>query len=92
MELLTVKSSFEDLTVAKTTKLVDRRQAQKKTIDSQVSILKDLAKERKETLDPDLIFLDGRVSGASLERSALDQMRDRAFRGEIDKVYVLSPD
>ena len=68
------------------------RQAQEQTIDSQVEALRDFGKTRNEPVDPDLEFLDNGVSGASLERQSLDRMRDRALRGEIDQIYVLSPD
>jgi len=62
------------------------------TIEAQISSLKEKAKSRGYVIDPNLIFTDNGVSGAVLERPALDALRDRAFYGDIDKVLVLCPD
>ncbi len=63
-----------------------------RTIESQIETLKDYAKSRRESIEPDLHFIDEGVSGACLERPGLDKLRDAAFRGIVDRVYVLSPD
>lgn len=67
-------------------------QAKEKTIDSQISAIIDHAESSGETIDPTLHFIDNGVSGATLERPGLDQLRDKALEGEVTKVYVLSPD
>ena len=39
-----------------------------------------------------MLFIDAGVSGATLIRSQLERMRDRAALGLIDRLYILSPD
>jgi len=68
------------------------RQAQEGTIDSQIAAIKDYVLEAGGRVEPGLTFIDNGVSGASLIRPALDALRDKAVAGEIDRVYVLSPD
>ena len=68
------------------------KQAQDKTIDSQVAAIIEHAQSLGEKIDPDLHFTDNGVSGASLERPGLDRLRDKSLAGEVTKVYILSPD
>lgn len=68
------------------------KQAQEKTIDSQIDSILEYAATSGEKIDPDLRFIDDGVSGACLERPGLDQLRDKALSGNVTKVYVLSPD
>ena len=68
------------------------KQAQEKTIESQLAALKDFAASKGDVIDPDLFFIDDGVSGSTLERPGLDRLRDKSFRGQVSKVYVLSPD
>lgn len=68
------------------------KQAQEKTIDSQIASIIEYANILGERIEPELYFLDDGVSGASLERPGLDRLRDKALTGEVAKVYVLSPD
>jgi site-specific DNA recombinase len=68
------------------------RQAQEKTIDSQIDSIIDYANSVGEKIDPDFHFIDEGISGARLERPGLDKLRDKALSGEVTKVYVLSPD
>jgi site-specific DNA recombinase len=68
------------------------KQAQEKTIESQIAGIIDYANTMKEKIDADLHFIDNGVSGAYLERPGLDKLRDKAIAGEVSKVYVLSPD
>lgn len=44
------------------------------------------------SLLPDHEYLDEGISGAPLDRPALDRLRDGAQRGEFDAIVVLSPD
>jgi site-specific DNA recombinase len=41
---------------------------------------------------PDHAYLDEGISGARLDRPALDRLRDGAQRGDFEAVVVLSPD
>jgi len=68
------------------------KQAQEKTIDSQIANIIDYANTLGEKIDPDLHFIDDGISGAYLERPGLDRLRDKAFLGEVSKIYILSPD
>jgi site-specific DNA recombinase len=68
------------------------KQAQEKTIDSQIAAILDFAATSGESIDPDLHFIDNGVSGASLERPGLDRLRDKAISAELSRVYILSPD
>jgi site-specific DNA recombinase len=68
--------------------------AQKKeaTIDSQLHLLKEHVQQQDWSLLPTHVYADEGVSGARLDRPALDRLRDVARRGEIDAVLILSPD
>lgn len=69
-----------------------QHQADEATIQSQVAVLKDRITADGFTLDDVLVFLDDGYSGASLQRPALERLRDLAFVGGIDCLYVHSPD
>ena len=51
------------------------KQAQERTIESQIAAIEDFVKSKGEQVDPDLYFLDDGISGATLERPALDRFR-----------------
>ena len=44
------------------------------------------------SLLPEHAYIDDGISGARLDRPALDRLRDAARRGELDAVVILSPD
>src|SRR5262245_44293263 len=67
-------------------------QHQERTIGSQVRALHPYIPQQGWRLLPDHEFLDEGISGARLDRPALDRLRDGAQRGEFDAVVVLSPD
>jgi site-specific DNA recombinase len=67
-------------------------QQQEGTIDSQVRSLKLYIQQQGWTLLPEHEYIDDGVSGARLDRPALDRLRDGARQGEFDAVAVLSPD
>jgi site-specific DNA recombinase len=69
-----------------------QQQHQEHTIDSQVHLLTHYIQQQGWTLLPDHAYLDDGMSGARLDRPALDRLRDAAQRGEFDAVVVLSPD
>jgi site-specific DNA recombinase len=68
------------------------QQVQQGTIDSQLAAVQKFATENGLKVDPDLIFADNGVSGATLARPKLDALRDRAVAGEIDQILILAPD
>ncbi len=67
-------------------------QAQEQTIASQVAALKERIAAEGLTLDEELSFLDDGVSGTTLTRPALERLRDVAYSGGFQKLYVHSPD
>ena len=68
------------------------QQVHDKTIEAQIAELETYATEQGLPLQADLYFLDDGVSGTSLGRPSLDQLRDHAFHGHVDSVLVLNPD
>ena len=60
------------------------RQRQDETIQSQTVGLRELAAERGLLLPEDLVFEDEGFSGATLQRPALERLRDRAAEGAFE--------
>jgi site-specific DNA recombinase len=67
-------------------------QHQEGTIASQVRSLRQHIHQQGWSLLPDHECLDEGISGARLDRPALDRLHDGAQRGAFDAVVVLSPD
>ena len=67
-------------------------QAQEQTIDSQVTALQQRVMDDGCELPDELCFLDDGVSGSTLMRPALERLRDMAYVGGFQKLYVHSPD
>jgi site-specific DNA recombinase len=68
------------------------RQRQDETIHSQTVGLRELATERGLLLSEDLVFEDEGFSGATLERPALERLRDRAAEGAFEVLLCHAPD
>lgn len=68
------------------------QQEQEATIDSQVDALETYARQHGYRTSPDLIFLDRGVSGAQLNRPALNRLRDLAPEGLFQILLCYSPD
>lgn len=68
------------------------QQAQAGTIASQVAALKERVAQDGFALSEELCFLDEGYSGSTLIRPALERLRDLAYSGGIDRLYVHSPD
>jgi site-specific DNA recombinase len=68
------------------------RQAQEQTIDSQVEDLHKQVAADAATLQDKNRFLDDGVSGSTLNRPALERLRDAAYTGDFRRLYVHSPD
>ncbi len=62
------------------------------TIESQRRALKHHIQHHGWSLLPEHEYIDDGISGARLDRPALDRLRDAARRGEFDAVVILSPD
>jgi site-specific DNA recombinase len=68
------------------------RQRQEQTIQSQTAALHELACERALVVPDGLVFEDEGFSGASLQRPALERLRDRAAEGAFDVLLCHAPD
>jgi site-specific DNA recombinase len=62
------------------------------TIESQRRCLEQYIQHQGWGILPEHEYVDEGLSGARLDRPALDRLRDAARRGEFDGVVVLSPD
>ena len=68
------------------------RQEHERTIASQLDALKAFISAHGHTLVPNGTFCDDGISGARLDRPALDALRDGVQAHAFDAVVVLSPD
>src|SRR5919108_6132774 len=68
------------------------RQRQEQTIQSQTVALRELAETRELLVPDELVFEDDGFSGASLQRPALERLRDRAVEGCFEVVLCYAPD
>jgi site-specific DNA recombinase len=68
------------------------RQRQEQTIASQTAALREFAEQRELLVPDEFIFEDDGFSGASLQRPALERLRDRAFEGCFEVVLCHAPD
>ena len=68
------------------------QQAKENTVASQVEVLRQRITEDGLTCEQELCFIDDGCSGGTLVRPALEQLRDLAAAGGLDRLYVHSPD
>ena len=68
------------------------QQSQQSTIDSQIEALRERVKDDGLSLDDELCFIDDGFSGGTLIRPALERLRDVAYAGGFQRLYVHSPD
>src|SRR5215212_5690628 len=68
------------------------RQAESQTIEQQLERLYAYAAQQAWSSGPEQIYRDDGVSGARLDRPALDRLRDAVARGEVDRILITSPD
>ena len=85
-------SPIGDLRVAIYARVSSEQQAQAATIESQIQDLKDRIARDGYELEAEFCFLEDGFTGATLVRPALEQLRDAAYHGGIDRLYVHSPD
>ena len=67
-------------------------QAQARTIQSQLAALRERIAEGGGVLIPEHEFVDEGYSGSTLIRPALERLRDAVAAGEVQRLYVHSPD
>jgi site-specific DNA recombinase len=68
------------------------RQVKLQTIERQLQTIHRHAQDKGWELPEEDLFRDDGYSGASLDRPALDALRDKVRIRELDAVVVLSPD
>jgi hypothetical protein len=68
------------------------QQRQENTIASQTASLIEFAKNHELEVPKEWVFEDEGYSGATLERSGLERVRDLAAEGQIQMVLAYSPD
>jgi site-specific DNA recombinase len=68
------------------------KQQLNENIASQIAALKDYAMRHDYQISPQEIYQDDGYSGATLDRPALDRLRDAVAQGRIEAVIILSPD
>jgi site-specific DNA recombinase len=85
-------SSPRRLCVALYARVSSDQQAQAGTIESQLQALKERIRSDGYDLEDELCFLDDGYSGATLQRPALERLRDVIYAGGVDILYVHSPD
>ena len=85
-------ASVDDLRVAIYARVSSDQQAQDATIESQVYDLKQRVASDGYELEEEFCFLDDGFTGKTVVRPAFEQLRDVAYHGSIDRLYVHSPD
>ena len=68
------------------------QQADAGTIASQLAALRERIAADGGTVLPHLEFIDEGYSGGTFVRPALERLRDAAYAGEVDRLYVSDPD
>ena len=84
--------SKSELRAALYARVSSDQQAKAATIESQLSALEGRILQDGHALDPELRFVDDGYTGSTLLRPALERLRDVAYAGAIDVLYVHSPD
>jgi site-specific DNA recombinase len=82
----------DTLNVALYARVSSQRQAEEMTIQSQVAAIRERIKQDGLLVDEAFCFLDEGYSGSTLQRPALERLRDVAYCGGMDRIYVHSPD
>ncbi|AGA26388.1 recombinase family protein [Singulisphaera acidiphila] len=81
-----------NLRVAIYARVSGESQAKEDTIASQLEVVTQRVADDGLECDPESCFVDDGVSGSILVRPGLEQLRDQAAAGAIDRLYVLDPD
>jgi site-specific DNA recombinase len=82
----------DKIQVALYARVSSEKQAEEVTIRSQEAALRQRIEVDGLKIAPELCFTDDGFSGKTLRRPALERLRDLAYDGAIDRLYVHSPD
>ena len=74
------------------TRVSSSKQSEDGTIESQISLLIDYAKKHDFDIPEGWIFQDNGVSGTTIQRPALDSLRDLIASGSVDVILIYHPD
>jgi site-specific DNA recombinase len=85
-------SAISNLRIALYARASSAQQGKAGSITRQLAELRQRITEEGGSLDDEACFVDKGVSGVSLARPALQRLRERAARGDLDRLYVLAPD
>lgn len=80
------------VTVSLYARVSSGKQAQENTIASQVAAIEKQISMDGYRLLREHEFIDNGYSGSNLVRPGLEKLRDKVIEGEIDKIYIHSPD
>jgi site-specific DNA recombinase len=81
-----------NLRVALYVRVSSGQPAEAKAIAQQLAELRHRIAKDGGSFDDGHCYIDRGVPGASLQRPALQRLRDQAARGSLDRLYVLAPD
>ena len=82
----------DTISVALYARVSSQRQADEMTIQSQLAALRERIEQDGGKVTDELRFLDEGYTGGTLVRPGLERLRDTAWSGGIDELYVHSPD
>jgi site-specific DNA recombinase len=86
------KRATQHNAVALYARVSSERQAEEKTIESQLASLHAYAKEHSYKIEEKNVFVDNGISGTELVRPGLEALRDAVAMHTIDCIVVLCPD
>jgi site-specific DNA recombinase len=69
-----------------------QKQKEGETIESQISALREFANKEKYEIPENWIFLDNGISGSTLQRPALDELRDMIRIESVEAILIHAPD
>src|SRR4030088_3305281 len=79
-------------TIAFYARVSSEAQSRDHTIDSQVAALKERIAADGFQLEPDHGYVDDGCSGTSLQRPAMEKLRNPLAGGHVERIYVPAPD
>lgn len=81
-----------NLRIAVYARVSSEQQGDASSLDRKLVEMRQRIAQDGGSLDDEACFVDKGVSGDSLARPALRQLRDRVAHGDLDCLYVLAPD
>lgn len=78
--------------VALYARVSSQRQKEGETIESQIQALREFANNEGYEISKNWIFLDNGISGTTLQRPALDELRDMIRTEPVEAILIYAPD